>query len=162
MKRSVIIILCLAMIFALPGCGKTSESSEPAPVTDTQSQEAAPEIEDETENIDVDLTTLSNTMVYSEVYNMVMNPDDYEGKIVKMNGLFAVYYDEQANKYYFGCIIQDATACCAQGIEFELAGEHVFPDDYPEVNDEISVIGEFDTYEDGNYIYCVLRNAKFV
>jgi hypothetical protein len=34
--------------------------------------------------LDVDLTTLTSTMVYSEVYNMVTTPEDYEGKIVKM------------------------------------------------------------------------------
>ena len=33
---------------------------------------------------------------------------------------------------YHACVIPDATACCAQGIEFTLAGDHRWPDDYPE------------------------------
>ena len=40
------------------------------------------------ENIDVDLTQMNATMVYSEVYNMLYYPDEYVGKIVKINGPF--------------------------------------------------------------------------
>ncbi len=49
--------------------------------------------------------------------------------------------------------------CCAQGIEFVLAGEYTYPDDYPEEGSYIKVAGVFDTYEDEEYIYCTLRNA---
>ena len=114
------------------------------------------------DGIDVDLTVLSKTMVYSEVYNMMASPEKYIGKTVKMKGPFAFYHDETTDKYYFACIIQDATACCAQGIEFVLTDDYVYPDDYPEVDEEICVIGVFDTYQDGNYTYCTLRNAKLI
>ena len=60
------------------------------------------------------------------------------------------------------CIIQDATACCAQGIEFELADKRTYPDDYPEIDEEICVVGVFDTYKEGEYTYCTLRNAKLL
>ena len=60
------------------------------------------------------------------------------------------------------CIIQDATACCAQGIEFVLTEDYVYPDDYPEVDEEICVVGVFDTYQEGDYTYCTLRKAKLV
>ena len=61
------------------------------------------------EGIDVDLTALSSTMVYSEVYNMMTSPEDYIGKTVKMKGMYSVYHDESTDKYYFACIIKDAT-----------------------------------------------------
>lgn len=54
---------------------------------------------------------------------------------MKMRGMFSSYHDEETGKSYYACIIQDATACCAQGIEFELEGE---------------------------YTYCTLRNAHYV
>jgi len=111
-------------------------------------------------NIDVDLTQLSSTMVYSEVYNMLSYPDDYIGKTVKMDGLFTYFHDQNTDTYYFACIIEDATACCSQGIEFELAGDHTYPDDYPEVNKRISVTGTFETYTEGDYQYCTLRNSE--
>ena len=77
-----------------------------------QASEADPDcrIEDNNENIDVDLTVLSSTMVYSEVYNMMVSPEAYIGKTVKMEGLCAYYNDEQTGNDYYTCIIQDATA----------------------------------------------------
>lgn len=111
--------------------------------------------------VDIDLTELSSTMVYSEVYNMMSMPENYIGKTVRMEGDFYTYYDENQNQYYFSCLIRDATACCAQGIEFVLAGDYTYPDDYPEEGSSVCVSGVFDTYEDGPYTYCTLRNAKF-
>lgn len=114
------------------------------------------------EKIDVDLTQLSSTMVYAEVYNMMTSPETYIGKIVKMSGTFAYYHDKTTDQYYFACLIQDATACCSQGIEFVLTDDYSFPDDYPEAGKDICVIGIFDTYQEGSYTYCTLRNAKLV
>jgi len=114
------------------------------------------------EGVDVDLTALSSTMVFSEVYNMMVEPESYVGKTVKMDGTFSVYYDEPTKEYYFACIIQDATACCAQGIEFELTDEYKYPDDYPEEGGNVCVVGVFDTYKENDSTYCTLRKARLV
>ena len=103
--------------------------------------------------VDVDLTTLSSTMVYSEVYNMLYeNTADYIGKTVKMKGAFGVAQVvidgvAQQEPTAYACVIADATACCTQGIEFVLSGEHTYPQDYPELGEEITVVGTFETYE---------------
>lgn len=111
-------------------------------------------------DIDVDLTTLSNTMVYSEVYYMMQSPQRYVGKTVKMQGTYTVY-DGDTRKYH-ACLIADATACCAQGIEFELTSDYRYPDDYPQEGAQITVIGIFDLYSEGNYQYCQLSHAEIV
>lgn len=115
-----------------------------------------------TEGIDVDLTSLSSTMVYSEVYNMMYEPETYIGKTIKMDGLFTAYHDESSGNNYYACIIQDAAACCAQGMEFILTYDYVYPDDYPEEGGLITVVGVFDTYMEGDYTYCTLRNASLM
>ena len=43
---------------------------------------AASYISENADNFDVDLTNLSSTMVYSEVYNMMSTPENYIGKTV--------------------------------------------------------------------------------
>lgn len=63
------------------------------------------------DGIDVDLTTLSSTAVYAEVWNMMAEPESYIGKTVKMKGVFAVYEDETTGQQYFACIIADALGC---------------------------------------------------
>ena len=64
--------------------------------------------------------------------------------------------------YYFSCIVPDATACCSSGIEFELKDSYKYPDDYPPEGAIIQVLGEFDSYKDGEYRYYTLRNAELV
>lgn len=113
-------------------------------------------------NIDLDLTTYSSTMVYTEVYNMMLQPKEYKGKTVKIKGLFATYCEESTGVNYFACIVQDATACCSQGIEFSLTGDYTYPEDYPKEGEEITVVGVFDTYKEVNSEYIVLKNAMII
>jgi hypothetical protein len=109
--------------------------------------------------VDVDLSVLSGMLVYSEVYNMMTAPETYVGKTVKMSGQFT-YFCKDADTFYYSCVIADATACCLQGIEFIPGGTYVFPDDYPLEGEEITVVGVFDTYTEGDVLYCTLRDAK--
>lgn len=156
MKKVICALLALLMIIALAGCGTEANNNS----TPNGAQK------ENTESIDVDLTKLSSTMVYSEVYAMMTAPEDYIGKTVKMNGQFALYQATDANgqpvpdQIYFACVIADATACCQQGLEFILAGDAKYPDDYPELGSEITVVGEFQTYMEGTQQYCHLINAE--
>ena len=99
---------------------------------------------------------------------MMYSPDDYIGKTIKMEGQFAIYQatDETGalipDQIYFACVIADATACCSQGLEFVLAGEHTYPDDYPELGNEITVTGTFELYEEDGFQYCRLADAEMV
>ena len=162
MKRALCIFIILSICLSVFGCTvtKTGDTSKTADQTADTAAYAGSGTEAETgavSGVDVDLTVLSSTMVYSEVYNMTVYPDEYLGKTVKMRGSFA--YAKGDDKYYFACIIADATACCSQGIEFVLADEKKFPDEYPELDTEITVTGVFDTYFEGKNMYCQLINA---
>lgn len=153
MKRLIALLFAVSLLFSLCACNG-NQADTPSGVNIAA--------------VDVDLTTLSSTMVYSEVYNMMVSPESYVGKAVKMRGQFALYQsvDENGNlipdQIYFACVIADATACCSQGLEFILAGEHSYPDDYPELGTEITVVGTFQTYEENGYMYCHLVDAEMV
>ncbi len=108
----------------------------------------------------VDLTKQSSTMIYTTVYNMMYYPENFVGKTIKMTGNYSEYIAEDTGKRYFACIIKDATACCSQGVEFELTEDYKYPDNYPKEADPITVEGVFDLYKEGEYQYCTLRNAK--
>jgi len=137
----------------------TSENTTPAETYKSTTTTTVGTSSKAIENIEIDLTTMSANMVYSQVFCMVMEPDEYIGDTVKMNGTFVHIYDEEKEKHYFACIIRDATQCCAQGIEFEPTDDYVYPDDFPEEGGEVCVTGVFDKYsEDGNN-YLTLRNA---
>ena len=108
---------------------------------------------------DVDLTELDSNMVYAQVYDMVFGETDYNGKSVRAKGIFDCYEDPHTNQRYYAVLISDAAACCAQGIEFELAGEYKYPDDYPELGSEIIIHGIFNTYKDETGAYVQLNDA---
>lgn len=114
------------------------------------------------EGIDMDLTTMSSTMVYANVYSLISYPDDYLGQTIKMEGVSSSFHSETNGNYYFACVIQDAAACCSQGIEYELTEEFINPDDYPSDGDQICVVGVFDMYEEDGMYYVTLRDAQLL
>lgn len=110
-------------------------------------------------SVDVDLTALSSTMVYAEVYNMMTEPESYIGKAIKIRGLYYATYYEPTKQYYHFVVIQDATACCAQGLEF-IWLEHVYPNDFPEDETEIEITGVWESYEEeGQTYYHIMTDA---
>lgn len=149
--------------------GKTETTESEKASSDVESNKGiedtisgAENVRDTDETVDYDLTQMSSDMVYATVYQMMVTPEEYEGKTFRIDENFYATYYEATKKYYFYCIIQDATACCAQGMEFIWDdGSHIYPDEYPEDNAEIVVEGTFETYrEDGDEnLYCRLSDA---
>ncbi|MCR5041739.1 MAG: hypothetical protein K6C36_06575 [Clostridia bacterium] len=181
MRKAICIILAAVLCVAIAGCGSASDSrtgtgsqgrsvgdvlkermndgsqADQAPSGQPAAETAAGTGRVDAGSVDVDLTKLSSTLVYAEVYNMMTEPGSYLGKRIRMRGDFA--YTEGDGRYYFACIISDATACCAQGIEFVLKDERKFPEEYPAKGTELTVVGIFDTYTEGKYQYCQLIDA---
>ena len=185
MKRIFCLLLAACMAVSLCACGKdvgnntlssneeASASAESIPTPkeqETPDEQQTPEEPEQTQTsadgVEVDLTVLSSTMVYSEVYNMLYNdPAHYLGKTVKAKGTFSLYQLVtdgvlQPDPVAYACIIADATACCAEGMEFVLEGDYTYPDDYPELGAEITVIGEFQSYEESGMTWYHLVNAR--
>ena len=183
MKRIFCLLLAVCMTLSLCACGKDSEegagndasssneeSSASTESIPTPKEKETPEESEQpqasADGVEVDLTVLSSTMVYSEVYNMLYNdPAHYLGKTVKAKGTFSLYQLVtdgvlQPDPVAYACIIADATACCAEGMEFVLEGDYTYPDDYPELGAEITVIGEFQSYEENGMTWYHLVNAR--
>ena len=157
MKKILCALLIALTLVPLAACGGENTAQKPA----AEGAEGAAAV-------DVDLTVLSGIMVYSEVNSIISFPDNYIGKTVKMQGQFTIYQATDENgafipdKRFFACMIADATACCAQGLEFSLAGKPAYPDDYPELGAEITVVGTFEGYDEDGCRYYRLGNAAFV
>ncbi len=188
MKRLMALLLILSAVFELTGCTSYEEANDNRQIwkeydaynaaqdggsakdeyliEDNKDEDKSEEDGESTNPLDsdsIDLTDMSSTMIYSTVYNMMLSPKDYVGKEITMYGEFTVYTDEEdLGKEYFSCIIKDATACCAQGLEFVLKGDYTYPDDYPDVGEQIVVKGTFDVYDEKGYDFCRLVDAKLI
>ena len=108
-KHLISVLLIVVVLVSLSACGSsgTAESSA-APVDVSSWADTAP--------VDLDLTVLSSTMVYAEVYNMLYNdPESYLGKTVRARGEFSIYQLVvdgvlQPAPAAYDCIIADAIA----------------------------------------------------
>ena len=186
MRKTVCFILVAAMALALFSCaagdsasqGKTVnevlknevEQKNASPTTAATVTEAPatepPETETEAEtepvtapsDVDVDLSLLSDVLIYSELSNIIAHADEYLGKTFRISGTFAIYEGDE--RIYYACLVTDATACCSQGLEFILKDTSLkYPDDYPALGTGITVVGVFDTYQEGPYTYSQLIDA---
>ena len=106
MKKLLCVLLIALTLAPLAACGRekdkgaaTADSADKQAPEASVSQKQPSEKKSEskpadseptqgTDGVDVDLTRLSSTMVYSEVYNMMNAPGDYIGKTIKMTGQF--------------------------------------------------------------------------
>ena len=156
-KRFVCILLLPLLCFA--GCARNELPAES--VTETQNAETTAEpttlvLPQDLPEVDYDLSAMNRTVMYAQVYDMIYNPDQYLGKTVRILGPVDQYTAEETGDTRYVCLIRDATACCTQGIEFE-------PEDadtvVPPKDSTVLVSGTFDTYMNGPFLYCVLRNA---
>ena len=141
--------LLTVLLLSLCACGGGEQASAPAQETGTETASAPAAV-------DVDLTQLSSTMVYSEVYNIMMAPEDYVGKVIRMNGECVSAYYEPTDATYYSIIIQDATACCAQGIEYVLTDGQTYPAD----GGDATVTGRFESYDEEGITWYHLVDAS--
>jgi len=129
MKKSIFILMAAGFLcLSITSCTKTVENV-----------------------IDVDLTILSSTMVYAEVFNMMSNPDEYIGKTVKANGPYATSAFE-GGIYHF-VLVEGIDSCCPEGLMFIWNGDHSYPDDYPKEMTMIEIIGVFGSYDGFDFPY---------
>lgn len=107
--------------------------------------------------VNLDLTKMSATMIYSTIFDMLIMPEDYVEKIIKVTGWFETYTDPQTGEMYYAVVVPDATACCQQGLEFVWKGNHTYPDDFPKPGQDITVTGIYKMIENDGVTYTYLE-----
>ena len=145
-KITLILAVCLCLLLVCSACsqgGATESAAKPR-------------------TVDLDLSVLSGTFVYAEVYNLMAEPEEYMGKTIKIRGIYSVFEEPSTGVVYHACVIPDATACCTQGIEFVWGGDHTYPDDYMEEGTTLTVTGRLETYAENGVNYLHLVDADVV
>lgn len=153
MKKAFLIFVNLCFLFSLISCkGKSAvETSFAIPENALTPEEAAiaqntatspkSTVAADGTKVDFDLSEMNSNMVYSQVFNMMIEPEIYEKKTIRMKGNFAVYPNSPTANggTSYAVIISDALACCQQGIEFKWD----FGDKLPKEGDIITVTGVY-------------------
>ncbi len=166
MKKISLLLICLALI-SCKAKDKTDNSGLQAAAQAKQGVVSTDSTSNSTtrdpSKIDLDLTQMSATMIYSTMFDMLVMPEDYVEKNIKLSGWFETYTDPQTGELYYAVVVPDATACCQQGLEFVWPGNHTYPTDFPETGTDITVTGIYKLIEnDGiTYNYLEASNVEF-
>ncbi|MBO7485227.1 MAG: hypothetical protein J6T84_04130 [Spirochaetaceae bacterium] len=102
--------------------------------------------------IDIDFTKYNYNMASAMIFEMFMDQEAYLGKRIKIRGKF--YTDKDEHGQFFAVLLYDATACCQTGFSFEDSSRH-YPKDYPELLEDIEIVGVFSKkfYGDSEFTY---------
>lgn len=156
--ESVILILQVLFLLNVTGCSKkNSEDKSPKitystkPVDVVKTDLVSPSdtvIESASDNlsydkIDVDLSSMSSTMVYATVFQMLIDYENYDGKVIRIKGLYNEFLDKKNKIKTDYVLVLDATSCCAEGIEFVLADSSI---SFPPQDTPITVTGIYKEY----------------
>ena len=168
-RQSSAILACglLATIpNALLSCSKkTIEASPNSTPTATQTQspveKASPETKANTSSKpDFDLTKMSATMIYSTIFDMLIMPEDYVEKVIKVKGWFETYTNPETGELFYAVVVPDATACCQQGLEFIWPGDHHYPADFPTPGQNVTVTGRYKLIDMDGFAYNYLEASE--
>lgn len=107
--------------------------------------------------VDLDLTKMSATMIYTTIFDMLVMPEDYVEKNIKVKGWFETYTDPYTGEIYYAVVVPDATACCQQSLEFVWPGNHTYPDDFPKPGEDITITGLYKITETDGVTYNYLE-----
>ena len=106
----------------------------------------------------IDLTRLGPRTAYTEVLSMLLAPQEYLGRTIKMDGVYYEMFAANTGLTYHYIGIVDENACCQEGIEI------ILPEDYPlgwdaylESDVAITVTGTFGSYEELGATYYGIR-----
>ncbi|HWS28901.1 MAG TPA: hypothetical protein VN512_02180 [Clostridia bacterium] len=183
MKKTAM-LLAVCLLLALSGCqgnalgGSTAESAaidSPAVLNSPDGAEQTVRSAEpaETQNTDDDVVEIKEKLFIAQLNDIYLNSDDYLGKTIRYEGMFAQYtWDEMDMTYYL--VYRKSPGCC--GTDGQAGFEIVWPDGsektYPSENDWCEVVGTLESYEEfgQSYLRIVLdtltvkaeRGAEFV
>ncbi|WP_274969881.1 hypothetical protein [Lachnoanaerobaculum orale] len=167
MRKIIVTLSCILLV----GCGGAKkadvggstdinniESSTQTAGTDVKSEETKADGQ-----VDYDLSSMGPDMVYATIYQMMIDPKSYVGKSFKVTGNYYSSYSKENDQYYHFCMVKDAAACCAQGLELLWADDNMNKhENCPDEEALVTVEGVFETYEEGQNTYGRLKDVRLV
>lgn len=159
MKSKRIIYLCMNVVLVMllsfatlaSNATRVNNSNATKPKTNTSTSLSSDEA-------DLDLVKLNQTMLYSQLQNISTDYKNYLGKKIRLAGTMNVINGGDVNYFLVECA--DATACCNQGLEFILKNGSTKIEDYPKIGDRVLVNGTLEKYYEGEKEYIHLVNSE--
>lgn len=133
-----------------------TEKTEPEILPDKKADELKKE---KAGKADIDLCSENRDNDYNSFLKLLINPEDFDGKTVKLHGTFSI--NKNGGKNYYICSPSTKSGSASQGMEFTLSKDYKYPDDFPAPGEEITIFGKFEFYEEYHKSYCRIKDAVF-
>lgn len=144
MKRMLGLVLLVCALM-LTGC---QNQAAVAPVPTAQAPAAAPEIP---------VVEITEKLFIAQCNDVYLNPDDYQGKAIKLEGMYQTYVDlAGGNTYHY--VMRRGPGCC--GYDGSAGFEFLYDGELPKIDDWIEVVGTVEKMKEGEAEYIVLRASK--
>lgn len=109
-------------------------------------------------NVDENISILPQSLAFAQVQRMMYYPSDYEGLTVKITGTYYCEVIPTLDIYIRAVMLMDETSCCQGYFELEFPEGTVYPD----LGEEVMLVGTYTARNDGEYDYGVLKVSDFI
>ena len=112
-------LLILGML-VMTGCGGLQDSRESLRLEMPEYQPAEspqPQEKKKSGQADYDLTEMNQDMLYATLFQILIDPRKYEGKTVRVKGLYHASTSRDGGQLRHCCVVRDSRGCCAQDME---------------------------------------------
>lgn len=119
MKKIIYTLVLISLTWVLFSCNKNGTEQKTVSrntVEKKSDKKSAANTNDEPSKIDLDFSKMNYNMISSITFEMLVAPENYENKTVKITGDF--YSDEHEGRKYYTVLVWDATGCCPAGLTF--------------------------------------------
>jgi hypothetical protein len=141
MKKFTFLSLLLSILLIIAvatGCNDNSGSNKSNETTGGNGQTSPP-----ADNIDIDFTKMNALIASSQLDMVLQDMQSYVGQTMRIRGIYTPDYWEL---YGIQDIIIECASGCPKLFSFVWTGNHVYPDDYPEIGSLIELTGVFGTF----------------
>lgn len=167
-------LAAIAVLLAAGCGGRAGPVQRNAAGTQSVSLSAAGKVPAEGDGVSPgEVIEIKEKMFIAQTNDIYLNPDDYLGKTIKLEGLFKTsQYYEMEDPYCF--VIRYGPGCCGYdgSAGFEIAWEADRAVPYPAEDEWVEAVGTLSTYTEDDYPYLYLslsqlrilntRGAEFV
>ena len=151
MKKIIPLLALILILLSACSSGNAAQTAEASPVQSSEPVISIPEIDES------QITEITEKMFIEQVNDVYLNPDDYLGKPLKLEGVYESFYlEDTAETVRY--VRRLGPGCC--GDDGFVGFEIIFAGEYPEANDWVELIGIFEEYEENDMQYFRIRAAS--
>ena len=97
-------------------------------------------------DVDVDIMSMSDTIMIAYLNVILDSPTDYEGRTVRITGNVFNRYNSDTGEYDYYCAVDDPMGCCSTRVLFRMADGD---ENYPEAGERVTIVGSVGVKADG-------------